>query len=122
MERSVKKEKKPGDNTKALTWDKDTTDDFVRMLARRKLTAKSSDFCGMSRIYDISSGWEIKILFDDPAVMKAETLADFEAYMSDSEIYTILIPASSSITKSAAQDICRRSGLSKTVFFEVQDA
>ncbi|MGZ9098024.1 MAG: hypothetical protein ACXW30_07000 [Micavibrio sp.] len=96
-------------------------DDLSFLMARKVLTATLPRHVGSVYFYDVKQGWAVDVAGDDPAVVTPRTSFDLEDSLLDQDCETILIRRDSSITKGIAEKICGKSGMQKTVFFEVQD-
>lgn len=94
---------------------------LLPVIARKKIAAGIPVYAGSSFFYEVGRGWESEVLRTDSSVTQArDTLALEEAFMNPA-VKAILIPEGSAISKTVALRICRRHGLGKTVFYEVND-
>ncbi len=96
-------------------------EDLSFLMARKVLTTALPRHVGPVWFYDVRQGWAVEVAGDDPAVATPKTSFDLEDDLLDVKCETILIRRDSTITKGIAEKICGRSGMQKTVFFEVQD-
>jgi hypothetical protein len=76
---------------------------------------------GFSFFYELSGGWETRILMEDSEVRKVSTSLALEEAFADPRVKIIFIPRSSAVTRTVALRVCRRHGAGKTVFYEGKD-
>ncbi len=73
------------------------------------------------RLFRTVAGWESAALRKDPDMRSCETLLDLEAALRDTETLVIFIPQGAMMTDEDIAKVCRRNGVTKTLFKEGED-
>ncbi len=93
--------------------------EILPVIARKKMASIFPVQAGWSYLYTVSMGWETDVLRLDEDVFTAHNILEFEHAFSNPDIHMVFVPRDSSVTRSAALRICRRSTQIKTIFYEV---
>lgn len=87
-------------------------------IARVRLSRQRIKKAGNCHLYDITEGWEKRVLLQDEMVSKVFTTRELERALRHPEQETILVPRQSGINRPALEQICKRHTLVKTIYFE----
>lgn len=75
-----------------------------------------------SRMFMLMKGWESDVVRNDPDTFVASTLLELEAALRDLSCKVVFLPLDAMMTDSDIERLCRRHGVSKTLFKETDVA
>ena len=88
-------------------------------VARQAAMGSKLDDIEGSVIYPVTEHWEAEEIGNDKAVVVVSTFFELEAAVKNPEMATIFVPKKSAITMEVLKNVIGRSGLLKTIFWEM---
>lgn len=72
-----------------------------------------------SKMYNVYRGWESDMIRSDKGVSTCDTLLDLEEALQNSSCKVVFVPKGAMMTDGDIEKLCRRNGVAKTIFKEV---
>lgn len=75
-----------------------------------------------SRLYRVPAGWQSTVVAGDPGVAVCASLRELDAAVRDENKPVIFLPVGAMMTVEDIDQVCRRHGAVKTLFWEERNA